>query len=60
MYGDLLLGERLSRIEKKLDLVYDEVHKNRIDIHGIKVKIAVFGSIFGAISGIITTLISRW
>lgn len=57
MRGDLSLNERLDRIEAKLDSILFEVHKNRVDIHGLKVKVAFFGSIFGAVAGFVTKFI---
>ena len=54
MRGDLTLDDRLDRIENKLDRVYSEVHKNRLVITGLKIKVATFGAIAGAMAGLLS------
>lgn len=51
--GDLTLGERLDRIEKKLDHLQGDMNK----MHGIKATVAFVGSLFGALSAFIVSLV---
>jgi hypothetical protein len=49
----------LSRIESKVDSVFDKVNQHAIDIAVLKTKAGLFGAVFGAVAGAISTYFIR-
>lgn len=57
--GDLSLQERLNRIENKIDTILGDLNSKSLDINSLKVKVAIFGGVFGAATSFITTWLSK-